>query len=180
MSIKFETRGWERYNCRKLKFDHITKWYMHKPESVLKNETHKNFQDFDIQTDHLLLLRCPNLAKKKRKKKEKRSCHIVDFAGSTYHSENQRKQKKRQVFGSNLRTEKAVEHNDYGSSNSNWCVCNGVKGLVKRLEELEIGGRTKTIQRTALMKLTRKLRRVQETWGNLLPFRLQWKDIGCN
>ena len=25
---------------KKLKSDHITKWYMHKPESVIKNETH--------------------------------------------------------------------------------------------------------------------------------------------
>ena len=27
--------------CKKLKFDHMNKWYMHNPESVLKNETHK-------------------------------------------------------------------------------------------------------------------------------------------
>ena len=27
--------------CKKLKFDHTTKWYMHKSESVLENEIHK-------------------------------------------------------------------------------------------------------------------------------------------
>ena len=27
--------------CKKLKVDHTTKWYMHKQESVLENETHK-------------------------------------------------------------------------------------------------------------------------------------------
>ena len=27
--------------CKKFKFDHTNKWYMHNPESVLDNETHK-------------------------------------------------------------------------------------------------------------------------------------------
>ena len=30
---------------------------MHNPESVLENETHKLFWDFEIQTDHLILPR---------------------------------------------------------------------------------------------------------------------------
>ena len=46
MSIRLDMTGWEKSstgNCaRKIKFDHTTKWYMHKPESVLENETHKN------------------------------------------------------------------------------------------------------------------------------------------
>ena len=43
--------------CKKLKFDHTNKWYMHKPESVLENGTHKLLRDFDIQTDHLISAR---------------------------------------------------------------------------------------------------------------------------
>ena len=27
--------------CKELKFKHTTKWYMHKAESVMDNETHK-------------------------------------------------------------------------------------------------------------------------------------------
>ena len=27
--------------CKKFIFDHANKWYMHKPESVLENDTHK-------------------------------------------------------------------------------------------------------------------------------------------
>ena len=34
--------------CKKLKFDHKSKWYMHNPESVLKNETYKLLCDFEI------------------------------------------------------------------------------------------------------------------------------------
>ena len=47
--------------CKKLKFDHTNKWYMHYPESVQENETHKLFWDFEIQTDHLISARRPDL-----------------------------------------------------------------------------------------------------------------------
>ena len=39
--------------CKRLKFDHSNKWYMHKPKAVLENEMHKILWDFEIQTDHL-------------------------------------------------------------------------------------------------------------------------------
>ena len=51
------------------------------------------------------------------------------------------------------------------------------KGLLKFLEDLEIGGRVETIQTTALLRMARILRRVLETWGDLLSFKLQWKTI---
>ena len=41
--------------CKKLKFDHMNKWYMRNPESILENETHKILWDFEIQTDDLIL-----------------------------------------------------------------------------------------------------------------------------
>ena len=42
------------------------------------------------------------------------------------------------------------------------------KGLLKGLEDLEVGGRVETIQTTALLKTARILRGVLETWGDLL------------
>ena len=36
---------WE--SCKRLKFDNTTKGYMHNPQSVLENETHKIHRDFD-------------------------------------------------------------------------------------------------------------------------------------
>ena len=50
------------------------KLYMHNPESVLENETHKTLRDFQIQTDHLISARWPDLmtVKKKKKKKKKK------------------------------------------------------------------------------------------------------------
>ena len=51
------------------------------------------------------------------------------------------------------------------------------KGLLKGLEDLEVGGRVETIQTIALLRTARILRWVRETWGDLLPHKLQWKTI---
>ena len=56
----------QRELCKKLKFDHTSKCYMHYPESVLENETHKLLWDFEIQTDHIISARRPDLVIKKR------------------------------------------------------------------------------------------------------------------
>ena len=47
------------------------------------------------------------------------------------------------------------------------------KGLVQRLEDMEITGRVETIQTTALLKSARKLRRPLATRGDLLPLKLK-------
>ena len=51
------------------------------------------------------------------------------------------------------------------------------KWLLKGLEDLEVGGRVETIQTTALLRTSRILRRVLETWGDLLSLKIQWKTI---
>ena len=50
---------WE--GCKKFEFDHKNTWFMHNPESVLENETHKNSLEL-ILTDHLISARRPDLA----------------------------------------------------------------------------------------------------------------------
>ena len=49
------------------------------------------------------------------------------------------------------------------------------KGLLKGREDLEVGGQVETIQTIALLRTARILRRVLETWGDLLSLKLQWK-----
>ena len=66
---------WEM--CKKLKFDHTKKWYMHNPAPVLENNADKLLWFFDIHTDHLITVRRPNLIIIIKKK---RTCKIVDFA----------------------------------------------------------------------------------------------------
>ena len=51
------------------------------------------------------------------------------------------------------------------------------KGLIKGLEDLEVGGRVETIQTTALLRTARILKRVLGNWGDLISLRLPWKTI---
>ena len=51
------------------------------------------------------------------------------------------------------------------------------KGLLKGLEDLEVGGWEDTIQTTAFLRTVRILKRVLEAWGDLLLLKLQWKTI---
>ena len=64
--------------CKKFKFDHANKWYMHNPEPILENYTQKLLWDFDIETDKLIFARRPDLIIINKKKRE--SAKIVDFA----------------------------------------------------------------------------------------------------
>ena len=50
---------------------------MHNPTSVLENDTHKLLWDFDIQTNHLISTRRPDLIVIDKKKRTRK---IVDFA----------------------------------------------------------------------------------------------------
>ena len=46
---------------KKLKFNHVSKWYMHKAESILKNVMNKILWGFEIKTDFQILTRRPGL-----------------------------------------------------------------------------------------------------------------------
>ena len=47
--------------CRNFQFDYTNKWYMHNPAPVLEFDSHKLLWDFNIQTDHLIGARRPDL-----------------------------------------------------------------------------------------------------------------------
>ena len=54
---------------------------MQNPAPVQENDTHKLLRDFNIQTDHLISARRPDLIIiNNKKKKKKKICKIVDFA----------------------------------------------------------------------------------------------------
>ena len=55
---------------------------MHNPAPVLENDSHKLLWDFNIQTDHLIPARRPELIIINKKK---RTCKIVDFAVQADH-----------------------------------------------------------------------------------------------
>ena len=108
--------------CKKMKFDRTNKWSMHNPESVLKNETYKLLCDFEIQTDHLISARQPDLIIINNNNNKKRTCRIVEFAVPAGHSIKLKESVKKDKFV-HLAWElkKTVEHESYGDTNCNWC-----------------------------------------------------------
>ena len=146
---------------------------MHNPAHVLENAMHKLLWDFNIQTDHQILARRPDLIIINKKKKN-RTCKIVDFAVSADHriklKECEKKDKyldlarERKKLWNMLVTIIPIVIGAFGTV---------TKGLLKGLEDLEVGGRVETIQTTALLRTARILRRVLDTWGDLLSLRLQ-------
>ena len=147
---------------------------MHNPAPVLKNDSHKFLWDFNIQTDHLIPARRPDLIIIIKK----RICKIVDFAVPADHRINLKESEKKDKYldlASELKklwnmkvTIVPIVIGTLGTI---------TKGLLKGLEDLEVGGRVETIQTTALLRTARILRRVLETWGDLVSLKLQWETI---
>ena len=101
---------------------------MHNPESVLENEMHELFWDFEIQRDHLILVRPPdqgivnNNNKKKKKKKKDGTCRIVDFAVPADHSVKLKEGEKRGKYRDLTRELKSMEHEGDGDTTGSWCL----------------------------------------------------------
>ena len=74
--------------CKKLKFDHTSKWYMHNPESVLDNETRKLLWDLEIHSDYQISIRRPDLILVNQKIMNLQNCGI--FCPSGKHIEIKR------------------------------------------------------------------------------------------
>ena len=94
---------------------------MHNPALVLENNTHKLLWDFDIQTDHLISFRRPDL----NKKKKKRTCKIVDFAVPVDHRIKLKECKMKDKYLDLARElKKTMEHAGDNYINCNWCIRN--------------------------------------------------------
>lgn len=63
--------------CHRLQFQTKEHWYEHVPETVLENNEFKLLWDFNIQTDHVIEARRPDLVIVNKKE---RFCQIIDFA----------------------------------------------------------------------------------------------------
>ena len=110
--------------------------------------------------------------------KKKRICKIVDFAVPADHKINLKESEKKVKYPDLDREFKML----WNMKVTIVPIVIGAlgtitKGLLKGLEDLEVGGRVETIQTTALLRTARILRRVLETWGDLLSLKIQWKNI---
>ena len=145
--------------CKKLKFDHTNKWYMHNPESVLENGTHKLFWDFAIQTDHQNFGQTTRSYNNKQKKNENlKNCGLCRAGVKIKECEKRNKYldlaRELKKLSNRKMTIIPIVIGTLGTV---------TKGLGQGLEDLEITGRVETIQTTALLRSTRIQRRVLKT-----------------
>ena len=147
---------------------------MHNPASVLVNETYKLLWDFDVKTDHIIAARRPDLITINKKK---RTCKIVDFAVPANHRIKLKESEKKDKYLDLGRKRKKL----LNMKASIIPIVIGAfgtvtEGLLKTLKALELR-EVETIQTTTLLGTARILRRILETWRDLLSLKLQWKTI---
>ena len=133
---------------------------MRNPAPVLENDTDKLLWDFDIHTHYLISARRPDLIIINKKK---RSCKIIDFAVLADHRIKLKECEKKDKYLDLAREMKKLLNMQltiipivigaFGTV---------TKGLLKGVEDLEVGEREETIQTTALLRTARILRRVPE------------------
>ena len=109
---------------------------------------------------------------------KKRICKIVDFAVPADHRINLKEWEKKDKYLDLARELKRL----WNMKVTIVPIVIGAfdtitKGLLKGLEDLEVGGRVETSQTTTLLRTARIPRRVLETWRDLLSLNLQLKTI---
>ena len=135
-----------------MQFDHTSKWYTYKSESVRVKEKQKIIWDFEIQADPLISTRRQDL---EIIDKKKRTNSQVDCSVSTSNRVNIKESEKRDqyvVIASKLRklwnimvTVIPLVIGVHGTI---------IKGLKMGLEELDTRGRFETFPSIALLRLT--------------------------
>ena len=116
---------------------------MHNPAPVLENATHKLLWDYNIQTDHLIPARRPDLIIINKKK---RTCKIVNFAVPADHRIKLKECEKKDKYLDLVRELKKL----WNMQVTIIPIVIGLfgtvtKGLLKGLEDWEFGGRVETI-----------------------------------
>ena len=93
---------------------------MRNPAPVLENDTHKVLWDFDMQTDHLISARRPDLIIINKKKM--RTCKIVDFAVLADHRIKLKECEMKDKYLDLARElKKTMEHEGDDYTNCDWC-----------------------------------------------------------
>ena len=102
---------------------------MHNPAPVLENDSHKLLWDFNIQTDHLIPARRPDLI---IINKRKRIYKIDEFVVSTDHTIILKASEKKDKYLDLPReVKKAEEHESNDCANCDWCVRHSNERIIK-------------------------------------------------
>ena len=134
---------------------------MHNPAPVLENDTHKLQLNFDIHTEHLISARKPDLIIINKKK---RTGKIADFAvPADPRIELKECEKKNKYLDLAKELKKLWNMKVTIVPIAIGAFGTVTEGLLKDLDNYEVGRRVEAIQTTALLGTARILRRVLET-----------------
>ena len=134
---------------------------MHNPAPVQESDTHKLLWDFNIQTIYLIPARRPDLKIINKKKENLQNCRLC-VPGD--HRINLKKCEKKDKYRDLARELKKLWNMKVTIAPIVIGALGTIsKGVLKGLEDLEVGGRVETIQMTALLRTARIMRRVLET-----------------
>ena len=148
---------------------------MHNPESAPENETHKDLWDFEIQTDHLISARRPDLVriekkkkkeKRKKKRKKDRPCRIVDFAVRAHHRLRIKENEKRDKYFDLAREQKARKGIMKYATNCGWCTWDNLQRIGKGIGRFGHKRTSRDHQDYSIKtsQNTEKSRRLKETY----------------
>ena len=102
---------------------------MHKPKSVPENKMHKILWNFEMQTDHLIPARIPNLVMIK-----KRNFLVRDFAVPADHRLKIKENEKKDNYidlTREVKKKQTMKHEGGGYTNCKWCAWKDPQRLVK-------------------------------------------------
>ena len=152
--------------CGMYKVERGKNWYEHEPKAAIESDEVKILWDFNIQCDHVIEHRRPDIVVVDKKEK---SCQIIDIAVPGDLRVHTKEEEKIENYG-DLKREVAVL----------WSlrrvevipvVVGALGAVTKRLENWirRIGLKTKVshIQKTALLGPARILRKVLDTWEEI-------------
>ena len=138
------------------------KWYNHKPEDVMENDRVKILWDFNIQTDHVIQHRRPDIV---IVYKNERRCHIVDVAVPGDKRVELKEQEKIEKYGDLRREIKKIWKLKYVGVIP---IIVGALGIVSNnlkdwLEKMNLKVDLEILQKAALLGTDKLLRNVLET-----------------
>ena len=151
--------------CTKIGLGVSEKWYKHKPEKVVEDDSWKILQDVKIQTDHVIEVRRPDMVIIDKTKNE---CKIIDFACPFNSRIEKRKKDKMKGYKDLKRELKKI----WDMSVKVILVVVGALGktpkkLIIEIETNDTGTekRMVTLQKTTILYSTRILQNVLEVCG---------------
>ena len=145
--------------CKKNKIQVKEKWYEHEPAPVTENEECKILWDFNVQTDHVIEARRPDMI---IIDKVKKLCQIVDFAVPYDTKVNTKEVEKIEKYQDLARELRKLWNMKVSIIPVIVGALETTPKIFKRMEDIGIKTRILELQKTTIIHCARILRKVLE------------------